>query len=102
MIRLRNEGPFQPAPELQAFAEAVSRQLQAWPGLVAATHWKLGEPTRVDGAEFHLEDGGELGHIHLNSEIHVALTRSLRAALVAKDLARPFVYDPAWGPSGIA
>ena len=96
MLRLRNEGPLQPAPRLKGFAEAVSRELQLWSGILAATHWKLGDSTRVDGAEFHVESGGELGHIHLNGEVHVALTRELRAALISQGLARPFVYDAAW------
>lgn len=101
MIRLRNEGPLQPAPELKGYAEVVSKELQSWPDVLAATHWELGNASKVDGAEFHLQAGGELGHIHLDGEIHVALTRELRAALTAKGLARPFVYDPAWVTASI-
>ncbi len=65
MIHLRNEGPIQPAPKLQGLAQDVSTELQSWPGMIAATHWQLGDPTRVDGAEFHVERGGELGHIRV-------------------------------------
>ena len=96
MIRLRNEGPLQPAPKLNGYAEEVSAELQSWPGMISATHWKLGDSTRVDGAEFHVEKGGELGHIHLNGQIHVPLSRQLRNQLVAHKLAEPFLYDGAW------
>ena len=96
MIQLRNKGPIQPAPALQGFAQQVSTEVQSWPGVVSATHWQLGDPTRVDGAEFHVEDAGELGHIHLNGEIHIALTRSLRDQLVHLGLAKPFVWSNSW------
>ena len=78
MIHLRNAGAFQPAPRLYGFAQSVSDQLQIWPGMISATHWQLGKSSRVDGAEFHVDKGGELGHIHLNGDIHLALTKGLR------------------------
>ena len=96
MIPLRNKGPIKPAPRLQGLAQQVSTELQSWPGMISATHWQLGDPTQVDGAEFHVDNGGELGHIHLNGEIHLALTKSLRDQLVALHLAQPFVWDRAW------
>ena len=96
MIQLRNEGPVQSAPQLHGFAQDVSTELQSWPGMIAATHWQLGDSTRVDGAEFHVETGGELGHIHLNGEVHLALTRALRDRLVALKLAKPFRWSDAW------
>ncbi len=96
MIHLRNEGPIQPAPQLHGVAQDVSTKLQSWPGMIAATHWQLGDSTRVDGAEFHVESGGELGHIHLNGEIHLALTKALRDRLVALKLANPFRWSEAW------
>ena len=96
MNQLRNAGPIRPAPRLQRHAQAVSAEIQSWPGMIAVTHWHRDNPSAVDGAEFHVESGGELGHIHLNGEIHLALTRALRDQLVAAKLARPFVYDEAW------
>ena len=56
MIQLRNEGPMQRAPQLHGLAQDVSSKLQSWPGMIAATHWQLGDSTRVDGAEFHVEE----------------------------------------------
>ena len=96
MIQLRNDGPMRPAPRLPEFAQQVSAEVQSWPGIVSATHWQLGDPTRVDGAEFHVEEAGELGHIHLDGEIHLALTRSLTDLLVGLHLAKPFVWSSAW------
>ncbi len=96
MIHLRNEGPIKPAPQLNGLPEDVSTELQSWPGLIAATHWRLGDSSRVDGVEFHVERGGELGHIHLNGEIHLALTKALRDRLVALKLAKPFRWSEAW------
>ena len=96
MIQLRNKGPFQPAPWLHGHAQVVCAEIQSWPGMISATHWQRGNPAGVDGAEFHMEGGGELGHIHLDGEVHLALTKPLRDQLVAAKLAQPFVYDPAW------
>ena len=94
MIQLRNAGPIQPAPRLQGQAQAVSAEIQSWPGMISATHWQRGNPAAVDGAEFHVEGGGELGHIHLDGEIHLALTRALRDQLVAAKI-HPFPH-PRW------
>ena len=102
MIRLRNEAPLQPAPKLAGFAEEVSAEVQSWPGVVATTHWQRGDSTQVDGAEFHLEKGGELGHIHLDGEFHLAMSKPLRARLVELKLARPFVWHQAWVTAAIA
>ena len=96
MIHLRNAGVFQPAPRLEGFAQRVSDELQTWPGIISATHWQLGNSSRVDGAEFHVDKGGELGHIHLNGDIHLALTKGLRDRLIALELAKPFRWSDAW------
>ena len=96
MIQLRNEGPIQPAPRLQGLAQEVATEIQSWPGIISATHWQRGNPTHVDGAEFHVKEVGELGHIHLDGEVHLALTRTLRNQLVHLNLARPFAWDKTW------
>ncbi len=67
---------------MKGYAEEVSAEIQSWPEIIAVTHWQLGNSTRVDGAEFHLEQGGELGHIHLDGEFHLVLSKRLRARLV--------------------
>lgn len=96
VIQLRNAGPIRPAPHLQGPAQDVSVEMRSWPRIISATHWQRDDPTGVDGAEFHVEDGGELGHIHLDGESHVALSEALRDQLVAAQLARPFAWDRSW------
>ena len=96
MIQLRNEGPIQPPPMLKGLAQEVSAEVQAWPKMISVTHWQLGDSTRVDGVEFHVDGGGELGHIHLNGELHLALSRALRDELVAEELAEPFRWHRDW------
>ena len=95
MFQLRNEGELRPAPALAGPAQTVSVAVQSWAGVKSFTHWQLGDPTTVDGAEFHIPEG-ELGHIHLGGEVHLALTEQLRALLVKLGLAEPFRYHRAW------
>ena len=95
MIQLRNEGKIQPPPTLDGPAQVVSAALQSWPNMISVTHWQLGNSTRVDGAEFHTPEG-ELGHIHVNGHIHLALTDTLRQALVSRKLAKQFRYLSSW------
>ena len=95
MVQLRNEGELRPAPALAGSAENVSAAVQSWADVKSFTHWQLGSPTVVDGAEFHIPEG-ELGHIHLGGELHLALTEELRAQLVKLRLAEPFRYHRAW------
>ncbi len=102
MIRLRNEGPIKSAPRLKGFAEEVSTEIQSWPGIIAATHWQRGNSTRVDGAEFHVKEGGELGHIHLDGEFHLIMSKPLRTQLVKLDLAQPFIFHQDWVTESIA
>ena len=101
MIRLRNEGPVEPAPQLEGFAEKVSAEIQSWPGIIAATHWQRGDSTAVDGAEFHVEEAGELGHIHLDGEFHLVMSKPLRAQLVELNLAQPFIWQQVWVTASI-
>ena len=53
-MRLRNPGPVQPAPALQGPAGELADAIGRWPGVAAFTHWELGSPGVVDGAEFHV------------------------------------------------
>lgn len=96
MIHLRNRGPIQPAPQLKGLAEQVSAEVKSWPAMISATHWQLGDPTQVDGVEFHVEGKGELGHIHVGGEAHIYLNEALRDQLVRQNLAKPLIWDRAW------
>lgn len=96
-MKLSQKGRFAPPPRLEGFAQFVSETLQGWDGVIAATHWHLQDRRRVDGADFYVDDETrELGHIHLNGEIHLALTTTLAAEVVARRLAHPFEWDDAW------
>ena len=90
-MSLPQKGKLQSVPRLADTFEGVSLRIQAWPGIVAATHWHLYHRSQVDGADFYVGDA-ELGHIHLDGEVHLATTPELRAPLVAAGLARPFTY----------
>ena len=61
----------------------------------AFTHWHLGNSERIDGAEFHVNDK-ELGHIHLNGDMHLLLTRRLSKALIQSGLAEKFPWGAEW------
>lgn len=94
-MKLATKGPIKPPPVLDGAAEAASREIQSWPGIVAATHWFLYDRTQVDGADFYVGER-ELGHIHLDGEIHLATTKSLGGLLMKEGLADPFPWHDAW------
>ncbi len=94
-MQLRNEGDRQPAPVLRSKAQELSLEIQKWDGMQAVTHWQLENPGKVDGAEFHVDDR-ELGHIHLNGEMHLLLTKRLSKALIQKGLAEKFPWGVEW------
>ena len=94
-MKLSEKGPIWPVPVLMGPAEVTSQTVQAWPGVVSATHWGLysvGE--KVDGAEFHVNDA-DLGHIHLGGDVHLATSGALREVLVGAGLAEPFPFGGA-------
>jgi hypothetical protein len=94
-LPLKRKGPVVPAPALDEPAGGVARAIAVWSGVVAATHWRLGAPGTVDGADFYV-GAVELGHIHLDGDVHLATTRPLRTALLARGLAEPFPWYESW------
>lgn len=80
-MRLELKGEIRPPPKLKGPAQSVSAKIQSWPGIVAATHWFLHDRTQVDGADFYVGDK-ELGHIHLDGELHLFVTAGLRRRLI--------------------
>ena len=90
-MTLEEKGPICPPPHLAPHLQTVSQTLQAWEGVLAATHWDLYDTTQVDGADFYV-GSQELGHIHLNGEVHLATSPELRQLLVALSLAQPFPF----------
>lgn len=94
-MQLRNPGPVQTAPALEGHAGQLAEIIARWPGVSAYTHWRLGLPDVVDGAEFHLGDP-ELGHIHLDGMAHIPLNATLTSLLVRKGLGRTPGWSSAW------
>ncbi|WP_210522069.1 luciferase domain-containing protein [Hymenobacter terricola] len=90
-MKLSEKGPLLPPPVLAGPGQHTAETVQSWPGVVAATHWDLFNRTRVDGADFYVGDA-ELGHIHLNGDVHLPTAPALGLALLAQGLARPFPY----------
>jgi hypothetical protein len=94
-MKLADKGPIKPPPILKGPAQLVSQEIQSWPGIIAATHWFLHDQTQVDGADFYVGER-ELGHIHLDGEIHLSATRMLAAILIEHGLADRFEWGDAW------
>lgn len=90
-MNLHQKGKIQPAPRLADPLEGVSQSIQSWRGVAAATHWHLYDRSRVDGADFYVGQA-ELGHIHLDGEVHLATTGDLRDCLIGAGLCRPFSF----------
>ena len=89
-----DKGAIMPAPALTGPLAAVAA-VATWPGVSTTGHWDLFRPTQVDGVDFYVGEE-ELGHIHLDGDIHLATAPGLGRALVAEGLARPFPYARGW------
>ena len=94
-MRLESKGEIRPPPTLKGPAQSVSLEIQSWPGIIAASHWFLFDRTRVDGADFYVGEE-ELGHIHLDGELHLGLTVGLRERLIEAGLAEPLPWAEDW------
>ncbi len=94
-MTLEEKGPVKPPPVLSKFPELVSKEIQGWKDIIAATHWNLYDLSQTDGADFYVELE-ELGHIHLNGEIHLATGKLLAATLIKNKLANKFPYGNDW------
>ena len=75
-MKLSAKGRHAPPPVLNAPFQGLSEKVQSWPGIVAATHWHFSRNGQVDGADFYRGDE-ELGHIHLDGEIHLATSPAI-------------------------
>lgn len=94
-MRLESKGEIRPPPKLKGPAQSVSREIQSWPGIIAATHWYLYDRTQVDGADFYVGEK-ELGHIHLDGELHLGLTMGLRRQVIEAGLAEALPWADDW------
>lgn len=94
-MKLKDKGPIKPPPTLTKFPQQVSIEIQSWQGIIAATHWDLYERTKPDGADFYVGET-ELGHIHLDGEVHLATGLALAKELIKNKLASKFRYGADW------
>ena len=94
-LPLNAKGRIAPPPTLKGLAGRVAQEIASWPNIISATHWRLGQPGVVDGADFYVGDQ-ELGHIHLDGEVHLATSLELRKTLLAQKKARPFPFYASW------
>ena len=94
-MKLKDKGPIIAPPVLEGWAQNVSTEIQSWPGIISATHWRFGDPTQVDGADFYVGED-ELGHIHLDGEIHLVVPHRLAIALIDANLAHKFRWGADW------
>jgi hypothetical protein len=94
-MRLETKGKIRSPPKLKGPAQSVSSEIQSWPGVIAATHWFLYDRTQVDGADFYVGEE-ELGHIHLDGELHLGVTVGLRRQLIEAGRAEAFPWGDDW------
>src|SRR5580704_1320618 len=94
-MRLETKGEIQPPPKLKGSAQSVSLAIQSWPRVIAATHWLLYDRTQVDGADFYVGQK-ELGHIHLDGELHLGVTAGLRRLLIEAGCAEALPWAEDW------
>lgn len=99
-MTLEEKGPVVPPPQLDRFPQQVSQEVQAWDGIIAATHWNLYNRSKPDGADFYVGKE-ELGHIHLDGEVHLATGRELATVLIKNGLGKKFPYGSDWVTSPI-
>ena len=99
-MTLEEKGPIMPPPRLREFPQQVSEEIQGWKDITAATHWNLYNRSEPDGADFYV-GREELGHIHLNGEVHLATGKELAAALIKNKVGKKFRYGNEWVTTSI-
>ncbi len=86
-MKLSQKGLRAPAPVLKGALQTLSETIQAWSGIDASTHWHFSRNGQVDGADFY-RDGEELGHLHLEGDLHLITSPSIAAGLIGAGHAR--------------
>jgi hypothetical protein len=87
-MKITEKGPTVAPPAIPGPAGRVAAEAANWPGVLARAHWHLYHPTQVDGADFYVGTE-ELGHVHLDGEAHIAMTRAMRDAALAAGIGHP-------------
>ena len=89
---LGQKGPIAPPPILEEPYQTTAATISRWKDVISATHWHLYNKGQVDGIDFYVKDR-ELGHIHLNGDVHLATNGFLCKLLIKRQLALPFPYS---------
>lgn len=72
--------------ERERFAIRVMDEVRRWPGVELRPHASSTEPGSSDGLEFRLF-GKQIGHVHSDCSVHLALPKALKASLIEEHLA---------------
>jgi hypothetical protein len=79
------------ATDRERFATDVIEEVRRWPGVELRQHASSTEPDNTDGIEFRLF-GKQIGHVHGDCSVHLALTKALKESLIAEHLAEPLAF----------
>jgi hypothetical protein len=82
--------------EREQFATRVIEEVRRWPGVQLRPHASAVAPGDTDGVEFRLY-GRQIGHVHSDCAVHLALTKALKASIVDEQLAQPLDFAPTSG-----
>lgn len=80
----------------ERFATTVMEEVRRWPGVELRAHASPTTPGETDGIEFRLY-GRQIGHVHGDCSVHLALTKALKASVVDEQLAQPLDFAPTSG-----
>jgi hypothetical protein len=80
----------------EQFALQIMEEVRRWPGVELRPHASPTTPGETDGIEFRLF-GRQIGHVHGDCSVHLALTKALKASVVDEQLAQPLDFAPTSG-----
>lgn len=80
----------------EQFATNVIAEVRRWPGVELRPHASPTSAVEPDGIEFLLY-GRQIGHVHGDCSVHLALTKALKATVVDDQLAQPLDFAPTSG-----
>jgi hypothetical protein len=80
----------------EAFAIRVMEEVRRWPGVELRPHPSATVAGESDGVEFRLY-GRQIGHLHGDCSLHLALTKALKVSLIGETLAEPLSFATSTG-----
>ena len=79
--------------EREAFAIQIIEEVRRWSGVQMRPHASANADEASDGVEFRV-NGRQIGHVHGNCAVHVALTKALKDAIIGEQLAEALEAAP--------